>query len=139
MQFWYGCDVITFIYKPEYIRIHISQGKQCDEKLHEVCSEIRKLVKRTLGSVSASMLKSLYTSTSEERYKSHFENYQFAFKCYKHSDHKHLCVVSNEEMPEIMNCVWDGNNTPFEIRPEHLIWYGKVCLDHFYTRALYYD
>ena len=137
MQFWYGRDIITFIYKPEYIRIHISQRKHCDGKLHEVCSGIRKLVKITLGSVSASMLKSLYASTSEERYKSHFENYQFAFKCYKHSDHDHLCVVSNEEMPEIMNCVWDGNNTPFDVRPEHLIWYGKVCLDDLlYTCSL---
>ena len=135
MQFWYGYDVITFIYKPECIGIHINH--KSDEELHEVCSGIRELVKITLGSVSASMFKSLYTSTSEERYKCHFENYQFAFKCYEHSDHDHLCVVSNEEMPKIMKCVWDEDNTPLKITPEHLIWYGEVCLhDLLYTCSL---
>ena len=128
MQFWNGCDIITFIHKPEYIRIHTSQQKECDEKLYEMCPKIRNLVKNTLGSITESMLNPLYTVTSEERYKFHFQTYQFAFKCYEHSEHDHLCVVSNEEMPETMNCVWDGNNTPFEMRAENLIWYGKVGL-----------
>ena len=128
MQFWNGRDIITFIHKPEHIRILVSQQKKCEEKLYEMCPQIRNLVKNTLRSITETMLNSLYTATSEERYKSHFQTYQLAFKCYEHSEHEHLCVVSNEEMPETMNCVLDGNNTPFEMRSENLIWYGKVGL-----------
>ena len=128
MQFWNGRDIITFIHKPEHIRIHISQLKKCEEKLYEVCPKLRNLVKNTLGSIAESMLNSLYTATSEEQYKSHFQTYQFAFKCYEHSQQDHLCVVSHEDIPETMNCVWDGNKTRFEVRAENLIWYGKVSL-----------
>ena len=138
VQFWNGRDIITFIHKPEYIRIHISQQKKCDEKLYEVCPKLRNLVKNTVISITESMLNSLYTATSEERYKSHFQTYHFAFKCYKHSELDHLCVVSDEEMPETMNCVWDGNNTPFEMRAENLIWYGKVSLWSLYTRLAFH-
>ena len=131
IQFWYGedRDILTLVYKSEYIIVHLAPNSDFNMINSEVFLGIRYLIKDTLRTVSASMLKSLYTENSQEQYYHHFQQYQFGFKCYKHSvsGMDHLCVVSDKEekgIPKFMDCVNDGS--PVIMKPEHLVWYDMV-------------
>ena len=135
IQFRYGIerDIVTFVYKPQFIQVHIGRQKTCDTKrLHKVCLEIRNLVKDTLRKVTASMLHSLYTVASQEQYRYDFEPYQFAFNYHDPSDKEHFCVVYNkEEDPKYMDCVRHESCGSFEMEQRHLFWYGKVSFSVF--------
>ena len=134
IQFRYGIerDIVTFVHKPQFIQVHISRQRNCDTKLlHKVCLEIRTLVKNTLRKVTSSMLHSLYTVASQEKYKYDFEHYQFAFNYHDPSGEEHFCVVCNkEEDPKYMDCVTHENES-FEMEQRHLCWYGKVSFNVF--------
>ena len=143
VQFSYGQDrdILTFIRKPEFIRIHISRQHDCDEKslpLHQVCLKIKLLVEETLRKVVTCMLHSLY-ATSKEQYQCLSDPYQFAFKSSsEHSKCEHLCVVSDKDTDLIyMNCIKkkDGCKKYIRMEAEHLVWFGKVSLIELFILA----
>ncbi len=131
VQFCYDVDrdIVTLVYRPEFIEIQIfRQCSRWQNKLHQVCTSIRSLVKNALKSVTSHMLQSLYAlASSEKQYKDNFEAYHFAFECYEHPESKHFCVVgNNEEDPVYMDCAKDNCNESVPMQPMHLLWYGKV-------------
>ncbi len=127
VQFYYDVDrdIVTVVYRPEFIEIQIFRQDSLQNKLHQVCTSIRSLVKNALKSVTSHMLQSLYTlASSEKQYKDNFEAYHFAFECYKHPGPKHFCVVDNNEKDcWNMDCT---KNESVPMKPMHLLWYGKV-------------
>ncbi len=143
-QFSYGedRDIVSLVYKPQFIKIQIfRQHKHWQNKLHQVCTSVRNLVKNTLKSVTSHMLQSLYTlASSEKQFQDNFEDYQFAFECYEHPESKHFCVVkNNEEDPTNMDCQKDNCYEKVLMQPMHRIWYGKVSYVSFllYNNFIY--
>ncbi len=142
IQFYYGedRDIVSLVYMPQFIEIQVfrQQHSRCQNKLHQVCTSVRNLVKNTLNSVTSHMLQSLYTlASSEKQYKDNFEAYQFAFECYEHPESKHFCVVQNdEEDPVYMDCTKDNHSV--RMQPMYLIWYGKVSYVSFFVVLYFY-
>ncbi len=140
IQFPYGKDddTVSLVYKPQFIEIQIfRQHEVCQNKLHQVCTSVRNLVKDTLNSVTSHMLQSLFTlASSKKQFQDNFIDYQFAFECYEHPESKHFCVVKkNEEDPVNMNCTKCYKSVPMQ--PRHLIWYGKVSYVSFFCCIIF--
>ncbi len=71
IEFIYGedRDVLILIHKSEYIKVQIHRASDYEQKFHKLCPRIMELVATTIRNVSGSMLHSLYTNISKNKYK----------------------------------------------------------------------
>ena len=118
VQFRFGSDydTVTLISRPQYYEVCIARVPGAVTPIHEVCGEVRQIVKESLETVSSRMNCAFSVS------------YQFSFKCPLHPEMDHLCVVkTNDESPSFMLCLEKTRNPkPLKMEKLHLVWFGKV-------------
>ena len=120
VQFRYGSllTLVTFISRPQFYEIIISELPIVQHEPHIKCVEIKKEVESTFEKVSSRMNYGYFT------------DYQFAFECPIHPGREHLCVVHGKESsPNLMLCLQDmTNEVPVKLIGCHKVWFGEVSL-----------
>ena len=118
VQFRYGSlfTLVTFISRPKFYEIIISELPIIQHEPHIECVEIKKEVESTFEKVSSRM-----------NY-GNFMDYQFAFECPTHPGREHLCVVHGKKSsPDLMLCLQDMTNAvPVKLISCHKVWFGEV-------------
>ena len=118
VQFRFGSlhTLVTFISRPKFYEIIISELPIIQHESHRECVEIRKAVESTFEKVSSRM-----------NY-GYFMDYQFAFECPSHPGREHLCVCDrSEDKPELMLCLQHlTKKTPVMLSDCHKVWFYQV-------------
>ena len=117
VQFRYGSlfTLVTFISRPKFYEIIISELPIIQHEPHIECVELKKEVESTFEKVSSRM-----------NY-GYFMDYQFAFECPTHPGREHLCVQCEESSPNLMLCLQDMTNVvPVKLISCHKVWFGEV-------------
>ena len=132
VQFRYGSllTLVTFICRPKFYEIIISELPIIQHEPHIECAKIKKEVESTFEKVSSHM-----------NY-GYFMDYQFAFECPTHPGREHLCVVHGKESsPNLMLCLQDmTNEVPVKLIGCHKVWFGEVSptLRYFMQLIIHY-
>ena len=117
VQFHYGkwSDKITLMSRPSFYEVFITiENKKYEERLHEVCSEVKKSIMNVISDVTPS---NLLSAT------------EIAFKCLDHEElEEHHCIVDEQyDPPKCFRCqIHKGHGA--EMQSEHLVWYEVVSL-----------
>ena len=117
VQFHYGkwSDKITIMSRPSFYEVFVTiDNKKYEERLHEVCSEVKKSILKVISYVTPSNLLSAI---------------EIAFECPDHEElGEHHCIVDKEyDPPKCFRCQINKSHSA-EMQSEHLVWCEVVSL-----------